>query len=755
MESTLVIKVRYGDTLRRFNAHVNESGQLDLNLSGLRAKILGLFNFPLNADLTLTYVDEDGDVVTLVDDDDLLDVMKQSLKFLRVNVQLNNDKHGKSYAKSSGSSTPMRSPRVQNPLSNINICAADMLKSVPEPFRESLSELLSRLSLDLTSKIVAPNPVIAEVVDCFSKMGQTILSPSQHSGVNASSSTQTGATEHPMPSAVPAETSAMNDEPSLEVRIANVTRGVGVPVNSVLAPVDLNLDPPCDSNPSGCANVNSAPTPHVDDRKETKKQNAGQPSEKCFGVGASSSSTASALPSSLGTECPFSGIPVVNDLSIPPFIVPQMSSSRRSNGRNDSMVGMFHRGVQCDGCGVHPITGPRYKSKVREDYDLCSICFIEMGNEYDYIKMDRPVYYRHPRSFKGLHDHNYWVGPPPLSPVMRHCGVKPARAKLDSRFILDVNLLDGTMMASSTPFTKIWRMRNSGSIVWPQGSRLVWIGGDRFSHADSADLEIPADGVPVDGELDIAVDFTSPELPGRYISYWRMASPSGTKFGQRVWVLIQVDASVKDSLNGVRGLNLNLLPDCSGSKSPQIIDVNLQPVMDSGFLEPCNSTSVPVPTVDVEQPKEQELNFPINDTLLVGDGVSSSASNQAPSSVSYPIIDLRDMAPVVPSEALPAMDVPSSSDDVTVKDAVEKSLLKELEEMGFKQIDLNKEILRMNEYNLEQSVDDLCGVSDWDPILEELQEMGFSDKEMNRRLLKKNNGSIKRVVMDLLTGEKA
>lgn len=85
---------------------------------------------------------------------------------------------------------------------------------------------------------------------------------------------------------------------------------------------------------------------------------------------------------------------------------------------------------------------------------------------------------------------NYWVGPPALSPVMRHCGVKPAQAKLDSRFILDVNLLDGTMMAPSTPFTKIWRMRNSGSIVWPQGSQLVWIGGDRFSHADSADLEV-------------------------------------------------------------------------------------------------------------------------------------------------------------------------------------------------------------------------------------------------------------------------
>jgi next-to-BRCA1 protein 1 len=37
---------------------------------------------------------------------------------------------------------------------------------------------------------------------------------------------------------------------------------------------------------------------------------------------------------------------------------------KRNNSLNNPMVGMFHRGVQCDGCGVHPITGPRYKSKV-------------------------------------------------------------------------------------------------------------------------------------------------------------------------------------------------------------------------------------------------------------------------------------------------------------------------------------------------------------------------------------------------------
>jgi len=53
-------------------------------------------------------------------------------------------------------------------------------------------------------------------------------------------------------------------------------------------------------------------------------------------------------------------------------------------------------------------------------------------------------------------------------------------------------------------------------------------------------MQIPVNGFPIEKELDVAVDFTAPSRRGRYVSYWRMASPSGQKFGQRVWVLIQV-----------------------------------------------------------------------------------------------------------------------------------------------------------------------------------------------------------------------
>jgi next-to-BRCA1 protein 1 len=63
----------------------------------------------------------------------------------------------------------------------------------------------------------------------------------------------------------------------------------------------------------------------------------------------------------LYTDCPFSGMPVANDSASRTL---KSHVIKRNNSLNNPMAGMFHRGVQCDGCGVHPITGPRYKSKV-------------------------------------------------------------------------------------------------------------------------------------------------------------------------------------------------------------------------------------------------------------------------------------------------------------------------------------------------------------------------------------------------------
>lgn len=354
-------QVKYGDTLRRFTARVDENNQLDLDMARLRSKILSLFNIPSDANFMLRYVDEDGDLVTLVDDDDLHDVMRQNLKFLRIDLLMNNDNVGKSNSVASGSSTtstPLRSPR--------NV-AGFHFKPAPE-----LIGLLSSLSLDFASKAASGGPVLANLADSISKLGQSMMNsdsqPLMAAGlgpsVNANNESAVPASRGPQPPSVNS-TSEVNQQLHAE----NVTRGVG----SSGTPVDLNVLP-CDSIPSQSTNVVnvqevSSAVPDGDGKKGKKVTNDGL---NCKGgnLGASTSHAATNNVTIQGScpglspfaECPFSGTsfaeppPVFENIRGHPF--------KRSHSHTEAMGGMFHKGVRCDGCGVYPITGPRYKSKV-------------------------------------------------------------------------------------------------------------------------------------------------------------------------------------------------------------------------------------------------------------------------------------------------------------------------------------------------------------------------------------------------------
>ncbi|KAF3437524.1 hypothetical protein FNV43_RR20278 [Rhamnella rubrinervis] len=171
------------DTLRRFSTEVDENYELVLDMDGLRAKIFSFFGFSPDADLTLTYIDEDGDKVTLVDDDDLRDVMKQELDFILIDVVLNSDKVDKFSIKSSGRRTPLRSmfpirsrgwraplrsrrgpPPLPDLNSGIPAAAAELLESLSGPPLEGLS----KLAFDSVSK--AASLSLVEFVGFVSEM---------------------------------------------------------------------------------------------------------------------------------------------------------------------------------------------------------------------------------------------------------------------------------------------------------------------------------------------------------------------------------------------------------------------------------------------------------------------------------------------------------------------------------------------------------------------------------------------------------
>ncbi|GAB2289462.1 hypothetical protein Dimus_023771 [Dionaea muscipula] len=870
MASSVVFKVKYGDTLRRFNVQVDGDQPLYLDMDGLRGKVRSLFNFSPDAALTMTYVDEDHDVVTLGDNEDLRDVVKQGLNPVRINVQLNDEKGGSPFARSSRSSTPRTPFEVQTSQTAIrdvvaevlrsvpdaqlaiNNGIADVLKSVPEQFREALS----KVSRDVASKAASSSPVLADLIESLIKTGKA---HAQNDGTDIS--VQGNASQKPK--APNEERDRENTNGSLEKLtpggqdanksanyVASSSSGVAASQKLIFEKKGKDISNGSADKSGGCSDSINVPrhdnsasfTPQVVDMNHDKNK-----------FSDADGSSLSPFVSSPVMQCPFQGTP----LASPPMVLPsqQLSYNPRAT--------IFHRGVRCDGCGMFPITGPRFKSKVKEDYDLCLVCFSQGGavNERDYMRIDFPAPPRNPWSTGGFETTNPTVwrrpshGPPHhIPPFLKHAAMKKSmkptrseeqpvkkmeghhRLRLDNRFIADVNVFDGTIIAPKTPFTKIWRMRNIGKDSWPRGTQLLWIGGDKFSDVDAVEMKLPLEGLPVDSELDVAVDFTAPELPGRYISYWRMASPSDQMFGQRVWVLIQVDASLKD-LTFDNGLNLNFPPSFDSThddpllpvaKVEPLVDVNNDPVNPLPSKEPEMPLLVDESELKVEEPNVSSeplyssffptevaismphpvstMNFPSPSTKapsafsypLVSAEMISNVPTAIPPAVSYPPVDtvVQGNAPLIfPAVSFPPVDNASTAaaaaaaapavyypsvnspeapaavldnveldnvEDVrgNLKDSqyenyIEQILLKELEEMGFMQVDLNKEIIRMNKYNLERSVEDLCGYADseWDPLLQELHEMGFLDKETNKRLLVKNNGSLKRVVIDLIAEE--
>lgn len=234
------------------------------------------------------------------------------------------------------------------------------------------------------------------------------------------------------------------------------------------------------------------------------------------------------------------------------------------------------------------------------------------------------------------------------------------------------------------------------------------------------------------------------------MSYWRMASQAGIKFGQHVWVLIhvsllfqsykilrmkslsfyydlpmQVDASLKDmNTDYAQGLNLNLPPENSGSRDTEVCNSNVGPALVKPLINEQSTKEQTLNSRDVTTSIHTLSSFAAYPSILDHQGISLLAFPETPSPSSYPIIDLSEAAldEPTPMSPLPAPCEQAPSEEES-ENAVEQTLLKELDDMGFKQVDLNKEILRMNEYDLEKSIDDLCGVAEWDPVLEELQQM--------------------------------
>lgn len=115
-------------------------------------------------------------------------------------------------------------------------------------------------------------------------------------------------------------------------------------------------------------------------------------------------------------------------------------------------------------------------------------------------------------------------------------------------------IVDGTVLSPNQVFEQTWVLRNAGDIQWPAGCSVKFVGGDYMGHIDpshparlndlvsASESTVCYDSLAPGQEFAFTVLLRTPAREGRFISYWRLTTVDGHKFGHRLWCDVSVQA---------------------------------------------------------------------------------------------------------------------------------------------------------------------------------------------------------------------
>jgi hypothetical protein len=115
--------------------------------------------------------------------------------------------------------------------------------------------------------------------------------------------------------------------------------------------------------------------------------------------------------------------------------------------------------------------------------------------------------------------------------------------------VKDVTIPDGTRIDPGDSFTKIWRLRNTGTCTWTQEYDLIFLSGHRMD----AYTVVPLRGKVSPGQVvDLSVGMKAPKNVGTFWGYWMLRNEQGGIFGVSedasgpFWVKILVEPDITD-----------------------------------------------------------------------------------------------------------------------------------------------------------------------------------------------------------------
>jgi hypothetical protein len=105
------------------------------------------------------------------------------------------------------------------------------------------------------------------------------------------------------------------------------------------------------------------------------------------------------------------------------------------------------------------------------------------------------------------------------------------------RYLEDLTIPDGTIVAAGSELDKRWRVLNSGSCNWNESYSLQLIAGADLGAQQIQKLYPARAGA----EVTLRIRFTAPVEPGVVRSVWQAFSPQGEAFGDPIFIEVFVE----------------------------------------------------------------------------------------------------------------------------------------------------------------------------------------------------------------------
>ncbi|KAI1497107.1 hypothetical protein F5X99DRAFT_34059 [Biscogniauxia marginata] len=115
---------------------------------------------------------------------------------------------------------------------------------------------------------------------------------------------------------------------------------------------------------------------------------------------------------------------------------------------------------------------------------------------------------------------------------------------------------DGTVLPPNHTFEQTWVLRNEGTAPWPAGCSVKFVGGDYMGAVDpthpagihelvsASESTICYNALKPGQEFPFTVLMRTPDRDGKVISYWRLTTRDGVKFGHKLWCDVTVKAAL-------------------------------------------------------------------------------------------------------------------------------------------------------------------------------------------------------------------